>query len=155
MIWRRSYATPPPALDDPLTSADYPGQDSKYQTLLKLDQAQDVEWPVTESLKMTLERVLPYWNSTIKPAIVKDERKVLIVAHGNSLRALVKELDGIPEDEITSINIPTGIPLVYELDAELKPVRHAQAVGSLSGHYLGDQDHIRARIEGVAKQLKA
>src|SRR5512143_474086 len=119
-IWRRSYDVPPPALE--LTDERQPRFDRRYANL------KPEELPATESLKITLERVLPYWHSTLAPAI-KSGQRVLIAAHGNSLRAMVKYLDNIPDNEITELNIPTGIPLVYELDVNLKPIRH---------FYLGD-----------------
>ena len=96
---------------------------------------------------MTLERVLPYWHSTLVPEI--KQKRVLIAAHGNSLRALVKYLDNIPDNEITELNIPTGVPLVYELDDNLVPIKHKDSIGPLSGYYLGDQEDIRNRINGV------
>ena len=136
-IWRRSYATPPP----PLTPEDerYPGRDRRYAGLTK------EEIPLTESLKETVERFIPYWNETISPD-VKAGKSVLIAAHGNSLRALVKHLDGMSEKEILELNIPTGVPLVYELDADLKP---------LKSYYLGDPDAIAAAAAAVAAQGKA
>jgi 2,3-bisphosphoglycerate-dependent phosphoglycerate mutase len=114
-IWRRSYDIPPP----PLSPDDerYSGHDRRYATLRR------EEIPLTESLKDTVERILPYWHETIAPAIVSGQR-VLITAHGNSLRALVKYLDDVPDDEIVELNIPTGIPLIYELDEKLRPIRH-------------------------------
>jgi len=136
-IWRRSYATPPPPLkkDDPR----YPGFDRRYARL------SESELPRTEALKNTVERMLPYWHSVIAPT-VKLGRRVLIVAHGNSLRALVKYLDNISEEEITELNIPTGVPLVYELDEDLKP---------LKSYYLGDPEAIKKAAEAVANQGKA
>jgi 2,3-bisphosphoglycerate-dependent phosphoglycerate mutase len=135
--WRRSYDVQPPALteDDPR----YPGNDPRYQDL----DPRDV--PHTECLKDTVARFLPYWHETIAPAIRSGER-VIIAAHGNSLRALVKYLDNISDQEIVALNIPTGIPLVYELDVDLKPIQH---------HYLGDPEEIRRAQEAVAKQGKA
>ncbi len=135
-IWRRSYATPPP----PLTAADarYPGHDPRYKGLSSDD------LPLTESLKDTVARFLPYWHETIAPEI-KAGKRVLVAAHGNSLRALVKYLDDVPESEIVELNIPTGIPLVYELDDALRPVRH---------YYLGDPDAVRRAAEAVAQQAK-
>ena len=114
-IWRRSYDIPPP----PLTREDerYSGRDRRYASLAPS------EIPLTESLKDTVARFLPYWHETIAPMVQSGER-VIIAAHGNSLRALVKYLDNIPEDEIVELNIPTGIPLVYELDETLQPIRH-------------------------------
>lgn len=107
----------------------------------------------TESLKTTLERVTPYFEENIVPEL-KSGKKVIIAAHGNSLRALVKHLDNIGEDVIAELNIPTGTPLVYELDDDLKPIKQEGAFEPLSGRYLGDQDAIRARIEGVKNQTK-
>jgi 2,3-bisphosphoglycerate-dependent phosphoglycerate mutase len=135
-VWRRSYDVPPPALteDDPR----HPGRDRRYAGLTA------AELPLTESLKHTVARFLPYWHETIAPS-VRDGKRVLIAAHGNSLRALVKYLDNISEQDIVELNIPTGVPLVYELDADLKPLRH---------YYLGDQDEIRKRAEAVARQAK-
>jgi 2,3-bisphosphoglycerate-dependent phosphoglycerate mutase len=136
-VWRRSYDVPPPVLEK--TDPRYPGNDPRYKNL-KAD-----ELPTTEDLKATVARVLPYWNETIAK-VVKSGKKVLIAAHGNSLRALVKHLDNIPESEIVSLNIPTGIPLVYELDENLKPIKH---------YYLGDQSKIQAAMASVANQGKA
>lgn len=136
-IWRRSYATPPPALtpDD----KRYPGHDRRYAGLSRED------LPLTESLKDTVARFLPYWRETIAPDVSAGKR-VLIAAHGNSLRALVKYLDDVPESEIVELNIPTGIPLVYELDESLRPLAH---------YYLGDPETVRKAAEAVAKQAKA
>ena len=135
--WRRSYATPPPALDP--DDERFPGRDPRYASL-----SQD-ELPRTECLKNTVERFLPLWHEEIAP-VVKSGTRVLIVAHGNSLRALVKFLDGISDEEIVGLNIPTGVPLVYELDDELRPISH---------RYLGDQAAIAARTAAVAAQGKA
>jgi len=136
-IWRRSYDIPPPALtaDDPR----HPGRDRRYASLTP------AELPLTESLKDTVARFLPYWHETIAPAIRAGQR-VIIAAHGNSLRALVKYLDGISDQEIVELNIPTGIPLVYELDDDLKPIRH---------YYLGDPEAAKKAAEAVAKQSAA
>ena len=135
-IWRRSYDIPPPALtvDDPR----HPGKDPRYASL-KAD-----ELPLTECLKDTVDRFLPYWHETIAPAL-RDSRRVLVAAHGNSLRALVKYLDNVSNEDIVGLNIPTGIPLVYELDDDLKPIRH---------FYLGDPEAIKKATESVAGQLK-
>lgn len=142
-IWRRSYSIPPPECE--LSSPYYPGNDEKYKGLnITLR---------TESLKTTLDRVIPYWHSDIAPQ-VKAGKRVLIAAHGNSLRALVKYLDNISEDVIPELNIPTGVPLVYQLDENLKPIKQAGAMEPLSGVYLGNQDDIRARIQGVKNQTK-
>jgi len=136
LIWRRSYDVPPPALtpDDPR----YPGKDPRYADLTP------DELPLTECLKDTVERFLPYWHGTIAPTI-RSGKRVLIAAHGNSLRALVKYLDNISEEEIVSLNIPTGIPLVYELDDDLKPIRH---------DYLGDPEAAARAAQAVADQAK-
>ncbi len=135
-IWRRSYDIPPP----PLTSDDerYPGNDPRYQGLSK------EELPLTECLKDTVARVLPLWEQTIAPAIRKGQ-KVLIAAHGNSLRALVMYLDKVPEADIVELNIPTGMPLVYELDDNLRPLKR---------FYLGDPEKVKAAMEAVAAQGK-
>jgi 2,3-bisphosphoglycerate-dependent phosphoglycerate mutase len=136
-IWRRSYDIQPPALtaDDPR----YPGRDPRYKDLTSK------ELPLTESLKDTVARFMPYWHETLAPA-VKSGKQVIIAAHGNSLRALVKYLDNIPESEIPGLNIPTGIPLVYELDNNLKPIKH---------YYLGNPEEVEKAQEAVAKQGKA
>jgi len=136
LIWRRSYDIPPPALtpDD----ERHPGRDPRYASL------SPSELPLTESLKLTVDRFLPYWHETIAPTI-KSGKRVIIAAHGNSLRALVKYLDNISEEEIVGLNIPTGIPLVYELDDELKPIR---------SYYLGDQEAAKKAAEAVANQAK-
>jgi 2,3-bisphosphoglycerate-dependent phosphoglycerate mutase len=136
-IWRRSYDTRPPDLD--LDDERYPGKDMRYKSL------NSEELPRAECLKDTVARFLPLWHETIVPDI-KAGKKVLIAAHGNSLRALVKYLDNISDDEITELNIPTGIPLVYELDDQLKPIKH---------YYLGDQEALQAAINAVANQGKA
>ena len=134
LVWRRSYDAPPPALaaDDPR----YEAKDPRYA---------GVEVPRTECLKDTVARVIPYWNSTIAPA-VRAGRRVLVAAHGNSLRALVKHLDGIGDAEIVGLNIPTGIPLVYELDEALRPSKH---------YYLGDAAEVARRVAAVSAQGKA
>ena len=117
----------------------YPGADPRYRDL-----AED-EIPLTECLKDTVKRFLPYWHEVLAPAVRAGSR-IIIAAHGNSLRALVKHLDSIGDDEIVSLNIPTGIPLVYELDGALKPVRH---------YYLGDPEEVKRAVEAVARQGKA
>jgi 2,3-bisphosphoglycerate-dependent phosphoglycerate mutase len=136
-IWRRSYDIPPP----PLEAGDprHPGRDRRYAGLAPGD------LPLTESLASTVARFLPLWHETIAPAIRAGQR-VLVVAHGNSLRALVKYLDGMSEEAIVELNIPTGIPLVYELNAALAPLRH---------YYLGDPEAARRAAEAVAKQSQA
>jgi 2,3-bisphosphoglycerate-dependent phosphoglycerate mutase len=138
LVWRRSYDVPPPALekDDPR----YPGCDRRYADL------HEKELPLTECLKDTVERFLPYWHEIIAPT-VKAGKRVIIAAHGNSLRALVKYLDHVTEQEILKLNIPTGIPLVYELeDDSLRPIRH---------YYLGDPAEIEKAMQSVANQGKA
>mmetsp|Transcript_38464 Transcript_38464/g.56518 ORF Transcript_38464/g.56518 Transcript_38464/m.56518 type:complete len:284 (-) Transcript_38464:340-1191(-) len=145
LVWRRSYDIPPPALDP--SSEHYPANDPKYAALARED------CPLTESLATTLDRVLPYWETVLAPEI-RAGKTLVVAAHGNSLRALVKHLDGIPEDAITGLNIPTAVPLVYELDEDLRPIPHPQAIAPLSGRYLGDQEDIKARILGVANQTK-
>lgn len=136
MLWRRSYDVPPPPLapDDPR----HPGRDPRYAGLAP------EELPLTECLKDTVARFLPYWEQTIVPA-VRSGKRVLISAHGNSLRALVKHLDRISDEAIVELNIPTGVPLVYELDEELKPLR---------SYYLGDEEAVRQAAQKVADQLK-
>jgi len=136
-IWRRSYDIPPP----PLEKADprHPANDPQYRSLT------EAELPLTECLKDTVNRFLPYWLGTIVPAIELGQRAV-IAAHGNSLRALVKHLDNVSEDEIVELNIPTGVPLVYELDEQLKPIRH---------YFLGDPVAIARALDEVANQGKA
>lgn len=137
LIWRRSYDIQPPAL----TADDerFPGKDRRYADL-STDQL-----PLAECLKDTVARFLPFWHETVAPAI-KSGKKIIIAAHGNSLRALVKYLDNIPEDEIVELNIPTGVPLVYELDEDLKPIKH---------YYLGDPEEAKRKAEAVANQGKA
>jgi 2,3-bisphosphoglycerate-dependent phosphoglycerate mutase len=137
LIWRRSYDIPPLPLE--LDDERFPGNDPKYA-------AYDVKMmPQTECLKDTVERVLPYWNDEIVPQI-KAGKKVVIAAHGNSLRALVKYLDDMSEEDILKLNIPTGVPLVYELDEDLRPIKH---------YYLGDPEKIKAAMEAVKNQGKA
>jgi len=136
-IWRRSYDTPPPALEK--TDPRSPGTDPRYWSL------SPSELPLTECLKDTVARFLPYWHGTIAPAISAGKR-VIIAAHGNSLRALVKYLDDVSDQDIVELNIPTGVPLVYELDVALKPVKH---------YYLGDQAAVEAAMQAVANQGKA
>jgi 2,3-bisphosphoglycerate-dependent phosphoglycerate mutase len=136
LVWRRSYDTPPPPLpkDDPR----HPGKDPRYADL------KPSELPLTECLKDTVARFLPYWQKTIAPS-VKAGKRVIIAAHGNSLRALVKYLDKISDEDIVRLNIPTGIPLVYELTAALKPIRH---------YYLGDPKAVERATRAVAEQSK-
>jgi len=136
-IWRRSYDIQPPAL----TADDerFPGHDPRYKDV------PTEELPLTECLKDTVRRFMPLWHEEIAP-MIKTGKRVLIAAHGNSQRALVKYLDNVPEDEIVELNIPTGVPLVYELDENLKPIQH---------YYLGDPEEIRKAMEAVAAQGKA
>ena len=136
-VWRRSYDTQPPALER--TDPRFPGSDPRYRGL----QPSDI--PATECLKDTVARFLPHWHQTIAPAITSG-KKVIIAAHGNSLRALVKYLDNIPDNDIVGLNIPTGMPLVYELDAQLKPIRN---------YYLGDEEAVKKAMQAVANQGKA
>jgi 2,3-bisphosphoglycerate-dependent phosphoglycerate mutase len=135
-LWRRSYDVPPPALEP--SDMRHPKFDPRYASL------GPEQLPATESLKITLERVLPYWHSTLAP-VIKSGRRVLIAAHGNSLRAMVKYLDKVSDAEIPELNIPTGVPLVYELDEELKPISH---------YYLGDPEAVAKAAAAVANQAK-
>ncbi len=137
LIWRRSYDTRPPPLD--IGDARNPAGDPRYAAL------REGQVPLTECLKDTVARVIPYWNDAIAPAL-RAGRQVLVAAHGNSLRALVKHLDGVSDQDIVGLNIPTGVPLVYELDAALKPERH---------YYLGDAQEIARRVAAVSAQGKA
>ena len=136
-VWRRSYDIQPPALE--MSDDRYPGYDRRYRALAEKD------IPRTECLKDTVVRFLPYWHETIAPAI-RSGKRVIIAAHGNSLRALVKYLDNISDDAIAGMNIPTGMPLVYELDEQLKPLRN---------YYLGDSASVKKAMEAVANQGKA
>jgi 2,3-bisphosphoglycerate-dependent phosphoglycerate mutase len=137
LIWRRSYDIPPMALDK--NDPRYPGQDVRYQGLTVQ------ELPLTECLKDTVARFLPYWHEVIAPS-VKGNKRVIIAAHGNSLRALVKYLDNISDEKIVNLNIPTGMPLVYELDDNLKPIK---------SYYLGDPETVKKAMEAVANQGKS
>jgi 2,3-bisphosphoglycerate-dependent phosphoglycerate mutase len=137
LIWRRSYDVPPPALEK--SDPRFPGNDPRYADM----DPKDI--PYTECLKDTVERFLPIWHETISP-VIKSGKKVIIAAHGNSLRALVKYLDNMSEEEILKLNIPTGLPLVYELDKNLKPIKH---------YYLGDEEAVKKAMEAVANQGKA
>ncbi|MFZ5879635.1 MAG: 2,3-diphosphoglycerate-dependent phosphoglycerate mutase [Chloroflexota bacterium] len=136
-VWRRSYDVPPPALE--LTDERHPSFDRRYAGLTP------EQLPATESLKITLDRVLPYWHEVLAPTI-KSGQRLLVTAHGNSIRALVKYLDNISDADITELNIPTGIPLVYELDDDLKVIQH---------YYLGDPEEIARAAAAVANQGKA
>ena len=137
LIWRRSYDTPPPALEKNDSRSSF--NDPKYNDLSAK------ELPLTECLKDTVARFMPYWHETIAPT-VKSGKRVIIAAHGNSLRALVKYLDNVSDKDIVNLNIPTGLPLVYELDDKLKPVKN---------YYLGDPEEVKKAMEAVAKQGKA
>jgi 2,3-bisphosphoglycerate-dependent phosphoglycerate mutase len=137
LIWRRSYDVRPPSLEE--SDERYPGKDPRYQKLTKKD------LPTSECLQDTVNRVLPYWHEKIIPSI-KAGKQVLVSAHGNSIRALVKYLDDVPNEEILKLNIPTGIPLVYELDENLSPIKH---------YYIGDPEVIKQATQKVANQGKA
>ena len=137
LIWRRSYDVPPPSLDP--DDERHPGKDRRYANL----PAENL--PLSECLKDTVDRFMPLWQDTIAP-VVQEGKSVLIVAHGNSLRALVKYLDGVSEEDIVGLNIPTGMPLVYDLDADLKPLDRC---------YLGDPEEVAKAMEAVANQGKA
>jgi 2,3-bisphosphoglycerate-dependent phosphoglycerate mutase len=137
LIWRRSYDVQPPALEK--TDPRYPGGDPRYREI------SSAELPITECLKDTVARFLPYWHEEIVPAI-ESGQKVIIAAHGNSLRALVKHLDQVSDQDIVGLNIPTGVPLVYELDVQLKPIGH---------YYLGDPEEVARAAAAVASQGKA
>ncbi len=136
-IWRRSYDIPPPALDR--NDERFPGADPRYKDI------EEKDLPLCESLKDTVSRCLPYWHREIAP-MMKSGKRIVIAAHGNSLRALVKYLDNISDEEIVRVNIPTGVPLVYEFDSDLKPV---------GNYYLGDQDELKKKMQKVAAQGKA
>jgi 2,3-bisphosphoglycerate-dependent phosphoglycerate mutase len=135
-IWRRAYAIPPPALEQ--TDERWPGNDPRYSHL------KPEQMPLTECLKDTVARVVPYWDREIAPEL-RAGKKLIIAAHGNSLRAMVKFLDGVSDDDIVEMNIPTGMPLVYELDDNLK---------ALKSYYLGDPAKVKAAMEAVAAQGK-
>jgi len=137
LVWRRSYDVPPPKLEK--SDPRYPGKDRRYNVLT------EEELPLTESLKDTIARFLPYWHDTIAPAVTSGKR-VIIVAHGNSLRALVKYLDKIPDKDIVGLNIPTGLPLIYELTDDLSPIK---------SYYLGNPERVKKAMKAVANQGKA
>jgi len=143
--WRRSYATPPPEIE--LDSPHWPGNSNEYAHIPFGD------LPRSECLKDTVERTLPYWHGDIVPAL-KRGKTVLVAAHGNSIRGILKYLDDISDDEITKLEIPTGIPLVYTLDKELKPIKSDRARGVLSGHFLADMDALEKAQQAVADQTK-
>ncbi|MGR4870901.1 2,3-diphosphoglycerate-dependent phosphoglycerate mutase [Variovorax sp. LARHSF232] len=137
LVWRRSYDTPPPALE--------PGDPRSERADLRYGKLSPEQIPLTECLKDTVARVLPFWNESMAPAI-RAGRRLVVAAHGNSIRALVKYLDGISDADIVGLNIPNGIPLVYELDSELKPLRH---------YYLGDAEAAEKAAAAIARQGKA
>ena len=137
LLWRRSYDVPPPKLEK--NDPRYPGADPRYKDLTQK------ELPLTECLKDTVARFLPYWHETIAPA-VKSGKRVIIAAHGNSLRALVKYLDNVSDQDIVGLNIPTGLPLIYELADDLKPIK---------SYYLGDPEEVKKAMNAVANQGKA
>ena len=145
-VWRRSYDVPPP--DVAGDSEHHPANDAKYCHV------PPAKLPAAESLEMTRARVLPYWNGTIKPVLATGGKTVLVCAHGNSLRALLMELDGVDKETIPGINIPTGTPLVYDLDASLKVIPKAGAVAPLNGAYLGDAAEVAAKAAAVAAQTE-
>ncbi|EDQ88007.1 uncharacterized protein MONBRDRAFT_37669 [Monosiga brevicollis MX1] len=145
-IWRRSYDIPPPACEK-----DHPYHPSKSPWAASIPED---KLPATESLKLTLERVLPYWDEVIVPEI-KAGKKVLIAAHGNSIRAILKYLDDISEEVIPALDVPTGVPLFYEFDENMKPIKQEGAAEHLSGRYLIDEETLKAKIEEVKNQTKA
>ena len=136
-IWRRSYATAPPPLEK--SDPRYPGHDRRYAEL------KPEELPSTESLQATVARFLPCWHNDLAPA-VRSGQRILVVAHGNSIRAMVKYLDNVSDEEIVRLNIPTGVPLIYKLDSELRPLEH---------YYLGEPEQIAQAVQRVAKQGKS
>ena len=136
LIWRRSYDVPPPPMEK--SDEGYAGNDIRYADM------DEADIPLTECLKDTVDRFLPYWQETIAPEI-KAGKRIIIAAHGNSLRALVKYLDDLSEEAVLKLNIPTGMPLVYELDADLKPIK---------SYYLGDEEAVKAAMDAVANQGK-
>jgi len=143
--WRRSYAIPPPPIDT--TSEYWPGNDNKYAHIAEED------IPLAECLKDTVDRCLPYWEDAITPALERG-KTVLVAAHGNSIRGMLKYLDGISDEEITQLEIPTGIPLVYKLDSELQVIPSDRAVAPLRGHFLVDPEELKKKQEEVANQSK-
>lgn len=144
-LWRRSFDVPPPPYDS--SHPYYMGNDRRYAHLKPSD------LPLTESTKCTMKRVLPFWDAVLKPTIDAGQR-VLVVAHGNSLRALVKHIDGISDEAIVALNIPTGVPLVYQFDEKWNPIPQEGRMSGMSGRYVGDLKAIAAEIEKVANQAK-
>jgi 2,3-bisphosphoglycerate-dependent phosphoglycerate mutase len=145
LVWRRSYDIPPPPIDE--SSEYFPGNDPMYAGVPKS------ELPKTESLKLTEERFISEWEDVMVPEI-KAGKRLLIAAHGNTLRALVKKLDNISVEDIVELNIPTGVPLVYELDENMQPIPHPDAIYPLKGRYLGDLEEVKKRIGAVMAQTK-
>jgi len=144
-LWRRSYTTPPPPIET--DSEHWPGNDNKYAHIPEED------IPLAECLKDTIDRCLPYWEGSITPALSRG-KTVLVAAHGNSIRGILKYLDDIPDDEITKLEIPTGVPLVYQLDSDLKVIPSARGVEPLRGHFLVDPEELKRKQEEVANQSK-
>jgi len=140
-IWRRSFDVPPPPLEESSDFYKVIMDDARYA-----EEPSKEEFPLFESLKLTIQRTLPYWNDVIVPQI-KEGKRILIAAHGNSLRGIVKHLDNMSDEAIMGLNLPTGIPFVYELDDDLKPIKSMQ--------FLGDEETVRAAMEAVANQGKA
>jgi len=145
-LWRRSYGVPPP--DISATNPHNPANDRRYAALPA------GTLPRAESLLTTGDRVVPLWERVLRPQVLAGKR-LLIVAHGNSLRALVKHIDGIHDDAIVGVNIPTGVPLVYQFNKDGQPIAHRDAIAPLSGRYVGDRDAIAAEVAKVASQSKA
>ena len=143
--WRRSYTTPPPEID--LASPHWPGNNNQYAHVAEED------LPRSECLADTVDRTLPYWFSDIVPALERG-KTVLVAAHGNSIRGILKYLDDISDEDITKLEIPTGIPLVYKLDKDLKPIKSDRAMGILSGHFLADEETLKREQQKVADQTK-
>lgn len=143
--WRRSFSVPPPPIRD--DNPYHPKLEAKYNDIPRN------ELPLTESLALTIKRVLPFWKASIVPELRKG-KAIIIAAHGNSLRALVKYLDDIPEDKIVGLNIPTAVPLVYKLNSRMKPIMQEGHAEGLSAKYLGDPDWVDAKINGVKNQAK-
>jgi len=143
-IWRKSYGISPPKLDE--SSEHYPGHDPRYEDV----DTEDL--PFSESLELTGHRFMIYWKKVLVPEI-KSGRRVLISSHGSTFRSLLKHLDGLSKKEIVSLNIPTGVPLVYTLDANMKPIAHVNAIAPLKGLYLGDLEKVKAQINSSASSI--
>ena len=144
-LWRRSYSTPPPEIE--LDSPHWPGNSNEYAHI------EEDDLPRSECLKDCVERTIPYWESDIVPALLRG-KTVLVAAHGNSIRGILKHLDDISDEDITGLEIPTGIPLVYALDKDLKPIKSPRATGILSGHFLTDLEALAAAQKRVADQTQ-